>query len=103
MNAYLCLVTWPNGVEGLLFPRPGNVPVASTPEDGQKDFDTAKKDLGEYAADLELRLLRSKEQSFPAEHIAGIEAQLAKIKGATIRLVRLERQETVQEYTLPSS
>jgi hypothetical protein len=44
-EAYFCLVTWPDGKEGLLFPRPGNVPINTTIEDGTKDFDKAVADL----------------------------------------------------------
>jgi hypothetical protein len=44
-EAYFCLVTWKDGKEGLLFPRPGNVPINKTIEDGMKDFDKAVADL----------------------------------------------------------
>lgn len=47
--AYLCLVTWPNGTTGLLFPRPGNVPIADTEEQGRKDMHTACKHMKEFA------------------------------------------------------
>ena len=45
---YLCIVKWPNGTEGLLFPRPGNVPLADTVEQGRKDFDRAVADLKSF-------------------------------------------------------
>lgn len=50
MKAYLVIITWPNGVEGLLFPRPGNVAIADTEEKGKADFEKAKQDLLEYDA-----------------------------------------------------
>ena len=49
MDAYLCIVTWPDGTEGLLFPRPGNVPLAQTPEQGLKDYDSACEHMREFA------------------------------------------------------
>lgn len=52
MNAYLCLVRWADGTEGLLFPRPGNVPLATTREMGQDDFNTAKDHLLDYARNV---------------------------------------------------
>jgi len=48
MDAYLCIVKWPDGTEGLLFPRPGNVPIADTLGKGMSDFAVAKAHLQEY-------------------------------------------------------
>jgi hypothetical protein len=48
-DVYICLVTWPDGTEGMLFPRPGNVPINTTLEDGIKDFDIAVSHLKEWA------------------------------------------------------
>jgi hypothetical protein len=76
MNVYLVLITWPNGTEGLLFPLPGNVAVADTPEQGERDFEKAKHDLLEYAK-------------------AG-----RSLKGTTIRLLEFERGPTLKEFTL---
>ncbi len=45
---YLNLVTWPDGTEGLLFPRPGNVPLSTTPEAGESDFNIARTHLMTY-------------------------------------------------------
>jgi hypothetical protein len=73
------LVTWPNGTEGLLFPRPGNVPVADTLEKGQKDFDKAKRDLLEYAAHVDASV---------------------KTKGTAIRLIQFQRGPVLQEFVL---
>lgn len=47
-KAFLCLVTWPDGSSGLLFPRPGNVPIATTREAGEADFETACLHLKQY-------------------------------------------------------
>ena len=74
-EAYLVLVTWPNGTEGLLFPRPGNVPIAVTPEMGEEDMKTAIADLLGYMS---------------AEH---------KIEGAiTIRLIKFQRGPVLKEF-----
>lgn len=78
-DAYLCLVTWPNGTEGLLFPRPGNVPLAATLEMGEKDFETACVHLHAYIANAP-PVLREK------------------VLGATIRLVKFERKEVLKEF-----
>jgi hypothetical protein len=76
--AYLVLVTWPNGTESLLFPRPGNVPVAATPEQGQTDFETAKKHLLEY----------DKQSSH-------------KMNGTKIRLILFDRRAILNEFSIP--
>jgi hypothetical protein len=47
-DQFLCIITWPDGTEGLLFPRPGNVPIADTQELGESDFETACQHLKEY-------------------------------------------------------
>ena len=73
-EAYLCLVTWPDGVEGLLFPRPGNVPIASTLIQGMADFTIARKHLDEFTL---------KKPNF---------------KGTSVRLVRLREVETLTTY-----
>lgn len=68
LNAYLVIITWPNGTEGLLFPRPGNVPIADTEEKGKADFETAKQHLLEYGR-----------------------VNAKAVKGAMIRLVHFEQ------------
>ncbi len=73
-EAYFCLVTWPDGSEGLLFPRPGNVPVNKTLEDGSKDFDIAAKHLSEHVA------------------------RHPEFVGTTVRLVKFARLEAVKEF-----
>lgn len=83
MTAYLVLVTWPDGSEGLLFPRPGNVQMAITPFEGEQEFETAKQHMKEYWKKL---------QDVPAQRV--------KIEGATIRLVEFERGATLQEFKL---
>jgi hypothetical protein len=77
-DAYFCLVTWPNGTEGLLFPRPGNVPINTTLEDGTNDFEIAKKHL--------------------AEHVFSN----PKFEGTKIRLVKFARLEVVKEFPEPA-
>lgn len=74
MNAYLVLVTWPDGRVGLLFPRPGNVAVADTVAQGEAAFLTAKQDLLDCAR---------------------LTPELA---GTTIRLIRFARMETLREF-----
>jgi hypothetical protein len=76
-EAYFCLVTWPDGTEGLLFPRPGNVPINTTLEDGLKDFATAK------------------------EHLDRFVPTTPKLAGTTMRLVKFERVEVVKSYPEP--
>lgn len=76
-EAYFCLVTWPDGREGLLFPRPGNVPINTTLEDGLKDFEIASKHLDEY---------------IPTH---------SSFAGTTVRLVKFLRQEVVKEHPEP--
>ena len=78
--AFLVLVTWPNGTEGLLFPRPGNVPLATSQERGFKDFRKAKKDLVECVE--EGSTLESGET----------------LEGTSIRLVMLERGAVLSEF-----
>ena len=74
MNAYLVIVTWPNGTEGLLFPRPGNVPIASTLKQGMADYEKAKHDLEVFVSQLaddgpdqvekiQIRLVQFKEEA----------------------------------------
>jgi hypothetical protein len=81
MKAYLVLVTWANGTEGLLFPRPGNVPVASTPKEGKKDFETAKEHLTHF-------LEQQEEFDSPMK------------KPITIRLVEFERGQVLEAHTV---
>lgn len=76
-EAYFCLVTWPDGTEGLLFPRPGNVPINTTLQDGDKDFERAVRDFDQFV-------------TFNP-----------KFKGTTIRLVKFERLETLKQYPEP--
>jgi len=90
MTAYLVIVTWPDGTEGLLFPRPGNVPLADTEWKGMLDFEKAKKDLLDY---YEFEKDHHPERQRP-------EPWFRTVKGATIRLVKFERLETVEEFTL---
>jgi hypothetical protein len=79
-HVYLVLVTWLEGNEGLIFPRPGNVPVAVTKEQGLKDFEKAKRDLVDCMVDGDVRE--------NGESMAG----------TTIRLVELERGAVLQEF-----
>jgi hypothetical protein len=87
VKAYLVLITWPNGKEGLLFPRPGNVAVAATPEQGESDFKKAHHDLLEYA-----------------EQAGGVGPSLrnrfTSLKGTTIRLIEFERGPVLKEFKL---
>ncbi len=78
MKAYLVLVTWADGTEGLLFPRPGNVPVANTPELGRADFATAKEHLVEYVM----------------SHIADAKTPI------TIRLIEFERGAELAQFSI---
>ena len=81
MTAYLCLVTWPDGTEGLLFPRPGNVPIAQTPAQGLKDYDTACEHLREFAKlrpelkDAKVRLVLFQSVGLIAEFSLSSESQ----------------------------
>jgi hypothetical protein len=75
-DAYFCLITWPNGTEGLLFPRPGNVPVCTTREKGLSDYATALEHL---------------------HKLAKMNPVLA--NGVTIRLVQFERKDAIMEFT----
>jgi len=77
-TAYLCIVTWPNGTEGLLFPRPGNVAIADTEEQGRTDFAIAVQHLKQYQEDpdrsrpligLKLRLVKFQRLEVIAEHV----------------------------------
>jgi len=86
-TAFFVLITWPNGTEGLLFPRPGNVPVADTQDKGMMDFGTAKEHLEQYQ-----ELTRSKRPFSPSN--------AEDLKGTVIRLIKFERQEVVHEFTL---
>lgn len=76
-EAYFCLVTWPNGTEGLLFPRPGNVPINTTLEDGAKDYEIAVADLKAW--------------------IGGN----PQFQGTKVKLVRFQRMEVVKEFPEP--
>ncbi len=76
-EAYFCLVTWPDGKEGLLFPRPGNVPICKTKAEGETDFRTAVKDLDQFVAFN------------------------PKFAGTKINLVRFERKEVVLAFPEP--
>lgn len=78
-DAYLCIVTWPDGTEGLLFPRPGNVPIADTEERGWRDFQTAERHLKEFMADV----------MWDAEHI----------RATKIRLIKFQAMEVIAEYS----
>src|SRR5438105_5039821 len=49
-EAYLVLITWPDGKEGLLFPKPGNVPLNCMRQDGIEDFEIAVQHLKHMAA-----------------------------------------------------
>jgi len=79
MKAYLVLVTWPDGTEGLLFPRPGNVPIATTEEQGLQDLGKAHRDLMEFLA------APGSEPNWTGP--------------VTLRLVVFERGETLAEVT----
>jgi hypothetical protein len=76
-DAYFCLVTWPDGREGLLFPRPGNVPVNTTLEDGLADYNKAVGDLKEHV---------ERHPSF---------------NGTKVKLVKFQRLEVVKELQFP--
>lgn len=73
-EAYLVLITWPDGTTGLLFPRPGNVPLNTTKEDGLKDFATTVDHLNEF--------IREREE----------------FASTLVQLVRFIQQEVVKEY-----
>jgi hypothetical protein len=77
MKAYLVLITWPDGTEGLLFPRPGNVAIADTEAAGHKDFEKAKNDLIAFAP-------HSKKS----------------LAGTAVRLVEFERGPELSSFTL---
>ena len=79
MDAYLCLVKWPDGQEGLLFPRPGNVQITRTKELGLVDFDTVREHLKDYAV----------------EHPRLVE-------GTSVRLFRFEQFEAIAEFVYES-
>ena len=76
-NAYLVLVTWPDGSEGLLFPRPGNVPINTTEEQGLQDYAIAVDHLNEF--------IRERKE----------------FANCKVRLVRFTRHEVVKEYPEP--
>lgn len=76
-DAYLCLVTWPDGKEGLLFPKPGNVPINTTLEEGRRDFETVLRDLEQFVAFN------------------------PKFAGTKVKLVRFQRMEIVKEFPEP--
>jgi hypothetical protein len=79
-SAYLVLITWPDGTEGLLFPWPGNVPLASTLDQGNCGFEKAKHDLQDY--------------------VEGIRQTGRDTEGAIIRLFRFTRGEMLREFTV---
>lgn len=79
-NVYLCIVTWPDGREGLLFPRPGNVEIADTEARGQADFGIAKQHLKAYA-------------QMAADH-----GEDWKLQGLSVRLVKFQTLETLAEH-----
>lgn len=81
-KAFLVLVTWPDGREGLLFPRPGHVPIATTKEQGEEDFKTAVNHMEEYI--------------FMLHPMA--EELMANCRGATLRLVEFQRSRTLKAY-----
>jgi uncharacterized protein with PIN domain len=76
-DAYLVLVTWPDGSEGLLFPRPGNVPINTTQEQGLQDYAIAVDHLNEF--------IRERKE----------------FANCKVRLVRFTRHEVVKEYPEP--
>ena len=80
--AYLVLVTWPDGTEGLLFPRPGNVPIADTEDKGVKDFEIAVEHLTDYTG----RLGRAK----PKQSLAG----------TALRLIQFRRIAIIKEHKI---
>ncbi len=90
-DVYLVLVKWPNSTEGLIFPRPGNVPLADTYAKGRADFDKAVADLNAF--------LDLPEMMEPF----GDKAMVDCVKGATLRLVRFKRCETLMSYRMPKS
>ncbi len=77
-DAYFALVTWPDGKEGLLFPRPGNVPINTTLEDGTKDFNKAVADLKAWVSGN------------------------PQFQGTKVKLVRFQRMEVVKEFPEPA-
>jgi hypothetical protein len=81
-HAYLVLITWPDGKEGLLFPRPGNVPVAATVEAGKADFAIALNHLDAYGESR------------------GNAPGGASLKGTVIRLVEFQRGAVLSECTI---
>lgn len=79
-HAYLCIVTWPDGTEGLLFPRPGHVPLSDTEARGQADFALAKQHLKVFGQVAE-------------DHGEGW-----KLKGLSVRLVKFQTLEVLAEH-----
>lgn len=77
-QAYLVLVTWPDGTEGLLFPRPGNVPINTTVEQGMQDYAIAVDHLNEW-----------------------LESNPSFKEKTKVRLVRFTRHEAIKEYPEP--
>lgn len=77
-EAYFCLVTWPDGTEGLLFPRPGNVPINTTLEAGLKDFEIAR------------------------EHLERFVPKNPKLAGTKVNLVKFQRLEVVKTHPEPA-
>lgn len=80
-DAFLVIVTWPDGTEGLLFPRPGNVPIADTLEQGHLDFETARQHLREFS-----------------KSVAGHPELEHKAQGATVRLIHFQLVKVLNAY-----
>ena len=79
-TVYLCIITWPDGVDVVLFPRPGKVPMATTEQMGQEDFTIAVRHCKEYAEEL------------------GLVGKAKAMDGTKIRLVKFQCLEVLAEH-----
>jgi hypothetical protein len=82
MDAYLMLVTWPDGTECQLFPKPGHSPLAMSEPQGRTAFEIARAHLLDFAAE------------------GGLAPNNDSLVGTTIRLVKFERGPVMAEFTL---
>lgn len=87
-EAFLVLVTWPDGTEGLLFPRPGNVPIADTVEKGLEDFNTARQHLDEYITQVKEAIAAG----------VAVDPKSREMMRSTLRLIKFERGEVLHEH-----
>lgn len=47
-EVFLVVCTWPDGMQTLLFPKPGRKPICQSPNLAIDDFDTAVEHLKQY-------------------------------------------------------